>query len=31
VAWGYANIEALRALRPKHVFFSVDEIVQALA
>ena len=31
VAWGYANVDALRAVKPKHVFVSMDEIVQALA
>jgi phosphoglycolate phosphatase len=31
VAWGYANVAALRAATPEHVFFSMDEIVQALA
>jgi len=31
VAWGYANIEALRAANPAHVFFTMDEIVKTLA
>jgi phosphoglycolate phosphatase len=31
VAWGYANVAALRAANPEHVFVSMDEIVQALA
>jgi phosphoglycolate phosphatase len=31
VAWGYANVAALRAANPAHVFFSMDEIVKALA
>ena len=29
VAWGYANVEALQAVSPAHVFFSVDDIVAA--
>jgi phosphoglycolate phosphatase len=31
VAWGYANVAALQAANPARVFFSMDEIVTALA
>jgi phosphoglycolate phosphatase len=31
VTWGYANVAALRAANPEHVFFSMDEIVKTLA
>jgi phosphoglycolate phosphatase len=31
VAWGFANIDALRAVKPAHVFLSMDEIATALA